>query len=347
MMDDRLIDALFGQLSPLERAEFDANLDPAAAARLAEFRQTIATLRTLREQPIEPPPELVTQTISRLAQTWLEVEGNAAFMGNSGEQAVCVVPKLRDPSITLPMLSSTNLTPPPLEPVTTDAVAPFWSARRVEMIVMASIGLLAFGLLTTAISKVRAEREIAACQNNLRTLYQGLDQYALTHAGNYPRVGTPSVPTAGAFVSALEKTGNFPEQFRITCPASSAVANLTDTLSPDALVKQVQYAYTLGYRDGPNNDLFGVRRTTGDPHATPDLMPIAADLPALAWQAEGGPSSPHTRGQNILYAGGSVRFSTVSTVGPNGDDIYHNKAGVVRAGLDRDDISLGRPTDVP
>ena len=41
-----------------------------------------------------------------------------------------------------------------------------------------------------------------------------------------------------------------------------------------------------------------------------------------------------------------MRFATVPTVGVNGDDIYRNDAGVVRAGLRSGDATLGRaPTD--
>ena len=57
--------------------------------------------------------------------------------------------------------------------------------------------------------------------------------------------------------------------------------------------------------------------------------------------------SAHGRGQNILFAGGFVQFSTKATVGPNNDDIYRNDDGRVRAGLHRFDASLGRADDMP
>ena len=67
---------------------------------------------------------------------------------------------------------------------------------------------------------------------------------------------------------------------------------------------------------------------------------MAADPPA-------GPASPHRTGQNVLYAGGRVRFATVPTAGLDGDDIYRNDAGWVRAGLRPADAVLGGPIDCP
>ncbi|HEX4608078.1 MAG TPA: hypothetical protein VH092_07725, partial [Urbifossiella sp.] len=68
---------------------------------------------------------------------------------------------------------------------------------------------------------------------------------------------------------------------------------------------------------------------------------VCADIPA------GAPGAPHSHGQNVLFAGGNVRFATVPTVGVNGDDIYRNNLGRVAAGLDRVDTVLGVGADRP
>src|SRR4029079_6989538 len=70
--------------------------------------------------------------------------------------------------------------------------------RWAEVAVAAGIGFLAFGMVLAGVQKVRWDSRTAACQNNLRVLYQGLDRYADTHAENYPRV-VPNTP-AGSFV---------------------------------------------------------------------------------------------------------------------------------------------------
>ena len=74
--------------------------------------------------------------------------------------------------------------------------------------------------------------------------------------------------------------------------------------------------------------------TSGRRHRRPD--PISADLPPTQTAA-----GPHGRGQNVLYAGGSVRYTTATAV--NGDDIYVNDAGLHRAGFHVRDASLGSP----
>src|SRR5262249_37428581 len=97
---------------------------------------------------------------------------------------------------------------------------------------------------------------------------------------------------------------------------------------------------------GPRGQVLGLRQAD-IPGGAADWDPVAADLPAV-WPA-GGPGrvAPHPRGQNVLYAGGSVRFSTTPAARIDRDGIYPNDTGLVRAGLHRNDASLGRPSDYP
>jgi prepilin-type processing-associated H-X9-DG protein len=75
------------------------------------------------------------------------------------------------------------------------------------------------------------------------------------------------------------------------------------------------------------------------------MLPILADAPIRS----DGTTVPinHRRGQNVLFADGHVRFYTVSTAGPDGDDIFCNQAGYVAAGLFKKDVALGRPEERP
>ena len=176
-----------------------------------------------------------------------------------------------------------------------------------ETAVVAGIALLVVGLSVAAVGKVRDESRVLACQNRLRELHAALDGYADTHTQRFPQAGTREVPAAGDFLAELARAGQVP-------PAGGET-----------------YAYTLGYRTG--GGVVGLRR--GD---VPGLAPIAADLPS-------GPR--HGHGQNVLFVNGSARFATTPALGVGGDDIYHNQAGEHRAGLHRDDASLGGPADVP
>ncbi len=178
-----------------------------------------------------------------------------------------------------------------------------------ETAVVAGITLLAVGLGVAAVGKVREESRVLACQNRLRELHAALDGYADTHAGRFPQAGTREVPAGGDFLAELVRAGQVP-------PAAGEA-----------------YAYTLGYR--ASGGVVGLRR--GD---TPGLAPIAADLPLA-------PGGRHGHGQNVLFVSGSARFATTPALGVGGDDIYHNQAGERRAGLHRDDASLGGPADYP
>lgn len=208
--------------------------------------------------------------------------------------------------------------------------------------VAAGISLVAVGLVLSFVNRARYASELAACQNNLRVLHQGLDGYADTHAGRFPQVGTDPYPTAGTFVKALADAGQYPAGFYPTCPAAPRPVPAAAAEPP---VSPVAYAYPLGHRT-PEGVVLGLGRST-DPTGENDLLPVAADYPMSAAAPGTGPTSPHRWGHNVLYVGGNVRFANVSTVGVDGDDIYRNQLGQVAAGVTRVDAVLGRAGDRP
>jgi hypothetical protein len=196
--------------------------------------------------------------------------------------------------------------------------------RRADLLIAAAIGFVVFGLGLSTVQKLRADASRAACQNTLRDLHVSLAEYAETHHGHYP-----AGPKAGDFVEELAKAGFAPRT--LTCAADEP--------------RPLSYTYTLGYRT-PAGGVVGFRKP--DPNrVTDDGMPLCADFPATAVAPAGGPFSPHGPGQNVLFAGGFVRYTTSARVGPNGDDIFRNRDGVVRAGLTAADACLGRPGDMP
>ena len=216
----------------------------------------------------------------------------------------------------------------PKAPVRTRSAPDFVGSgwRRIDLVVAAGIAFIAFGIVVAGIGKIRQRNQVLACQENLRGLHSDLVGYTDTHDGRFPQVGTPAVPVAGAYSDELARNGHYPS----ACPAARAESSSAHPA----------YAYSLGYL-GAGSQVVGLRRGDG-PDAVTDGMPIAADLPPNRTGA-----TAHANGQNVLYAGGSVRYATTPTVGVNGDDIYHNDAGLFRAGLHRDDASLGRPADYP
>ena len=315
MNDDLLIDYALNQLGPADRAAVEAHLAvrPDDVVRLARL---LLALRPLDADldGFDPPPWLAATAIARTA-----------------EYAVAhKLLKSREPVAEPKPTPVSRRVPADLDPV-----FPGFGWRSFDLAVAVGIGFLAFGLLFAGIGKLRHERRVLACQNQLRELHGALTGYADAHGGQYPQVGAAEVPTAGAFVVELNRTGQYPTA-TVSCPAV-----IPEPLDPDpardAGVVRVGYAYNLGYID-PQVGVIGVRRSDATGRAT-DLVAIAADLPTASG------IGLHSGGQNVLYAGGSVRYTTTSKV--NGDDIYCNDAGLHRAGLHRFDTSLGRPSDYP
>jgi hypothetical protein len=210
----------------------------------------------------------------------------------------------------------------------------FFGRRRVDVVVAAGLTVLACGLLLGVLQKTRYEASVLACKNTLRGMYWSLDGYSQTHNGRYPQVGVSGAPTAGGFVTKLVEEGYWTADASIRCPA----------MEPGTTTG-VGYTYALGYQ-APGGGLVGLRRP--DPIlGTHDRLALGGDFPAVAVAPAGGPFSPHGRGQNILFAGGNVMFTTSADVGVDGDDVYRNATGRVGAGLFAGDVCLGRPDDRP
>lgn len=310
-MDDLLIGYALNALTPAEQAVVDAHLaaNPEDAAKVERVRSLVGPLAADREDP-PVPPELVVATISRTAEYLV---ANQMFP----------LPKPEEPSE--PTRPSTLRRARPID----EPVYPAW--RRFDVAIAAAMAFLAVGLGLAGIGKLRADAKQIACQEKLREVHAALDGYSDTHEGRFPHVGTAAVPSAGAFATELVRVG----QLSTTAPSCPTFA-----LSEPRLISQVGFAYSLGYLD-PAGQVQGLRRSDGD------WTPILADVPGVQLAGAAEPTLPHVRGQNVLYIGGAVRFTTTPAVGANRDHIYCNDAGLVRAGLHSLDTSLGRWSDVP
>jgi prepilin-type processing-associated H-X9-DG protein len=355
-VDELIVGYALDALSPAETAAVEAHLaaHPADRAKLDRVRRLLAPLDADRAG-YEPPPGLALATVIRVAAHAVEHRLLDADPSAETHEDITPppMPALREP-VTPPAA------PPPLVAVADDdppvpAARSGWGTRRwAEAAVAACVGLLALGLVLTGVDRLRAARGRLACQENLRALHAGLSGYADLNGERFPQVGGPDARTAGEFVRPLAAAGVYPAGFAVVCPAASdAPAELAayrpepTAAVPDGVVSRVGYVYTLGFRRDPAGPVLGLRR--GDPDLPAARTPLAADLPAAG---VGPPAldlrfSPHGSGQNVLYVDGSVMFVTLPTVGPEGDDIYRNDRGFVRAGLRPHDASLGRATDMP
>jgi hypothetical protein len=305
-----LIGYLAGALDDEERAAVEAQLraDPVAAARLNELRGFFASLAAERDST-PAPAGLADRTLARLAALIAEREP-AAEPVRSLPRAPRDVPETRTVGGRL----------------------------RPDLLVACGIGFVVLGLVFSAVGKVRARNEMLACQNTLRVTHVGLAGYADAHDNQYPQVGANA--TAETFAQVLAPTGQVPVNFRPICPACPEPDPATATPA-----RAAGYTYSLGYKT-PAGTLVGPRRpaSSGDEH---DLVPIAADYPAAGAAPAAGPLCPHRTGMNVLHAGGHVRIATTPHFGPYQDHIFQNVYGFVGAGVNREDIVLGRPGDRP
>lgn len=310
MTDEDIIGYLAGGLDTGERAVVEARLasDPAAARRLAGWRELLAPLEADRDQT-PPPAGLADRTLERLAAVIAAHQPPAA------------------PPRPLPRA--------PREEPETRAVG---GRFRPDLIVACGIALFAGGLVFSAVGKARARHEMLACQNALRVTHGGLSGYADANGGRYPQVKPDA--TAESFAAVVAP--HVPANFRLACPSCPPPAPAAARTAPAA-----GFTYTLGYRTPPPaRELVGLCRPA-DGAGEHDLVPISADYPAAGVAPAGGPVCPHRAGMNVLYAGGQVRLVTSPLVGPNEDHIFQNVFGAPRAGEGRTDIVLGRPGDRP
>lgn len=312
-MNEDLLDYVLKQDDAEQRGVTEARLrsDADAARRVVALRKFMEVLDADKDQPA-PPPDLVAQTIGRIAEYICEHEKQ---------------PASSDPLIDDLMKKMTPERWRDVAEVLDRASAPN-PGRRADWIVAGSIFAIAVGLLFAGIPYLRQRNYVVACQNQMRQVYGGIEGFADLHDGKYPQVGEkPPYLTAGSVLPMLRDAGTLPSTAVYSCPAAQPKY-------------PAGYAYSLGYHD-QTGQIVGLRHDDADGS---DLLAVLADRPA---PERVGPNPDHGYGQNVLYMGGNVRFSTTTMAGPNGDDIYRNKDGMVAAGRSRDDVVLGVGADVP
>ncbi len=311
---DDLVGYLLDALDPESKREVEAHLavSPELKSRLESLRRALAPLAADAGEP-EPPPGLVLGTFARVA-----------------EHRCRSLPAAPPPSPHQRVVRSRRM------------------PRRADLLVAAALLILLGGLAVPGLVRLwRTSAYRAACTNNLRLLWTGLETYSDKQEGTFPILEKegPRSP-AGIFVPVLQEAGFDIPDAALVCPADGThpqpvhrlLRNLEELYDrdPEAYHRAARelagsYAYSLGYQEG--DDLKQLRRNSGD------RLPIVADrLPC----GDPGNSPNHGgEGQNVLYVGGNVSWCTQRTVGIGGDDIYLNRHNETRAGLDRDDTVLG------
>jgi hypothetical protein len=225
--------------------------------------------------------------------------------------------------------------------------------RRADLVVAASLLLMALGLGMPALLRLRVGPSMVECENNLRVFSAGLQEYH-DHHRQFPSVVVERPrDAAGMVVPILASAGVLPTSTNVRCPGNGPGAPCPFTLehmralSPEDFSLQAgnlfpSYAYSLGHRD-EDDHYFGPEVPEGQQASD---FPLMADGPP----PDGGPGNSKNHGgagQFVLFADGHVRFVTLRTVGFQNDDIYRNKENKVAAGLDPCDTVLGSSAAKP
>ncbi len=315
-MDENLVGYLLKALDDDTQRQVEASLreSPDLQSRLELLQRALAPLAEDRPAP-EPRPGLVLSTLARVAEYQCRKLPDAP-------------PPPRSQSL------------PPTR---------HW-LRRADALVAALLLIVLGGIGSSFIVHLWRDYYRAACQENLRRIGSGLQNYCEVHDGNFPLVeekGPHGV--AGIFVPMLLDSGMLGPDVSIACPAkehrpvrSRSLQELEDLYTQDPMRFRAEardlaggYAYSLGYVDAAG--YHGLRRDFGD------YFPIVADR--LEWEmipmSEANSANHGGTGQNVLHIGGHVTWRTNRSAGVDLDDIFVNRDNQVRAGKGRNDTVLG------
>jgi len=327
-MDENLVGYLLQSLDPETQAQVEDYLHthPEASARLERLRHTLEPLAADSEEA-SVPPGLWVRTLAHIAHDRCRKPKTLPFSGSYRD-----LPAAPRPSWSQWLGSGAS-----------------W-VRRADVLVAAVLLLAVTGLGVTWLAGVTTRnKQMLACQNNLRQFYQSLHAYSDHHDNQFPLVeAKPPRNVAGIFVPILHDAGFLSPTTSVSC-ASPTVPVRSPSLEEleelrrerpdefDSLVHDLAgcYAYSLGY--GTPYAHSGLRSDIGE------HLPLMADRPAYRDGRVAAGNSPNHggNGQNVLFVDGSVEFATQRTVGVNRDDIYVNQRGEVAAGRNLFDSVLG------
>ena len=354
---EQLLGYLLGALDSKECIEIERALaeSPAAAAEFEKIRNSLDTVGLLDEPHHEEPPlclasrtcEFVEDQIAAYQAETVVLKAVTADAIQAAEETVASVNA--NATKTLPKVK--------LSPVSR-IEAQGRNLRKLDLAIACSVVLTGAALCLPLLFTSQLQAKITGCQNQLRQLGLALQSYSdMQPDGSFPAVlvsGPRSV--AGVYAPTLMSNKLIENQRTFFCPGNpQLVASLADKPIPTleqldaAPEEQLEkyhrtmgggYGYSLGYRQDetlqpPRNG----RRAS---------FPLLADAPHDS--QPGRLSTNHDRlGQNMLYEDGQVRFIKMSNPAEDSalDDPYHNRAGLVAAGLDFNDAVLGRSNDHP
>ena len=213
-----------------------------------------------------------------------------------------------------------------------------------DFVVAAGVCLAMACLFFPALSNSRYNMQLANCQNNMRQLGQSLDDYSRVAGGYFPVIPpTGNLSFSGVYAAKLAAKGLVHDGRIFLCPAKGSTVVLKIPPLQDIAAAQGprlvslhrtmggDYAYALGSLK--QGHLHGIRNEGRWNVA------VLADAPLESLR--NSVITTHSRGQNVLFADGHVRMlGTRRRPGTDGDDLFQNDRGFIRAGLHSEDFVL-------
>jgi prepilin-type N-terminal cleavage/methylation domain-containing protein/prepilin-type processing-associated H-X9-DG protein len=217
----------------------------------------------------------------------------------------------------------------------------------IELLVVIGIIAVLLAILLPTLERAREHANTAACAANLSQIGQALTIYSNENHRAFPR--TTYVPGAPLTVGTGSTAA---DPFQVGGPSPN------DTSAPLFLLMRVQkipakifadpYTDAIAYEADPadpatHSNFTDYKKNLAYSLANPYPDPAVANdyklqMPMPATFAVGADINPGSKngdspnheldGQNVLYGDGHVEFQKEWNVGANGDDIYHNMAGV-------------------
>ncbi|MCA9237481.1 MAG: hypothetical protein KDA44_18530 [Planctomycetales bacterium] len=330
-MTEQLLAYLLDDLSAAERLEVEARLadDPTWQAEFARLRDCLAgcdgdcdDVPATPAAEDAPPADLVARTCtlveSGVYESLASLEG-----GSETRNAACAY------------------------------AGHCGSWRFIDLAVAAGVLVALGGLLLPALVESREASRRTVCQNKLRAL--GAEFVAYAERNNHQLPPLRPGQNAGMYAVYIADQCGLPREDvaeLLICPATQLAEDvargrarlwvptrkeLSEACGPALIALRQQMGGTFAYRFGffdPDGQLHQVRFVGSD------QLPVLADAPDSS--PMGFVSQRHgSSGENVLYQSMSVRFVSGHVI-PNGDDLFCNRAGQHAAGLDRDDMVLGR-----
>lgn len=353
---EQLLGYLLGALDSKECIEVERAIAecPAAAAEFEKIRHSLDTVGLLDEpEQIEPPLCLAARTCEFVENQIERYAAETVVMSAVAEDAIAAADEIAL-SAGAKNSSRTKVT---LSPVSRSE-AQGSSFRKVDLAIACSVIIAGAALCLPLLFTTQLQANISRCQNHLRQLGMALHAYSdLQPDGSFPAVlasGPRSV--AGIYAPTLLSNQLIENPKTFFCPGNPQLtANLAkfpiptleqvDNADPEQLETFHRtmgggFGYSLGYQQ--DESLLPPRNSRRPSY------PLLADAPHDS--QPGRVSTNHDRqGQNMLFEDGQVRFIKMNNPGSNEamalDDPYHNRIGLVAAGLDFNDAVIGRSGD--